>query len=61
MALDAPALIVWGEQDPWFGVAHADAYAALLPNARLQRVAGAGHWPWIERPEVEDAVARFFE
>jgi pimeloyl-ACP methyl ester carboxylesterase len=56
--LDAPALIVWGEQDPWFPIQHAEAYARLVPGARLERVAGAGHWPWLDRPEVADTLAQ---
>ncbi len=53
------ALILWGEQDPWFPARHAEAYLERIPGARLERVAGAGHWPWLDRADVVDTVARF--
>jgi pimeloyl-ACP methyl ester carboxylesterase len=55
----APTLLVWGEDDPWFRVDHAEAYRALLPNAELERIAAAGHWPWLDRPELIETVVRF--
>jgi pimeloyl-ACP methyl ester carboxylesterase len=57
--LDQPALIVWGERDRWLAPAFADAYAARLPNAAVERVAGAGHWPWLDQPDVIGRVAAF--
>jgi pimeloyl-ACP methyl ester carboxylesterase len=57
--LDQPALVVWGERDPWLDPAFAGAYAARLANATVERVAGAGHWPWLDRPELIDRVAAF--
>ncbi len=57
----APALILWGEQDPWLPAAFADAYGAALPGASVQRIAGAGHWPWLEDESVLGTVATFLE
>ena len=57
----APALVVWGEHDPYIPARFADAYAAALPDARAHRVAGAGHWPWLDRPEVLDLIARHLD
>ncbi|MGI8438704.1 MAG: alpha/beta fold hydrolase [Thermoleophilaceae bacterium] len=55
-----PALVLWGEEDPYIDTAFADAYARALGGpARLDLVAGASHWPWIDRPEVLDTVAGF--
>lgn len=54
---DRPPVVLWGEQDPWYPPALADAYAAHLPGASVERIAGAGHWPWLDRPEVVDRVA----
>jgi pimeloyl-ACP methyl ester carboxylesterase len=59
--VNAPALVIWGEQDPWLAPEFADAYAARLPNATARRIEGAGHWPWLDRPEVVDAVAAFLD
>ena len=53
--------ILWGDEDPWYPPALADAYAARLPGATVERVAGAGHWPWLDRPEVVDRVAALLQ
>jgi pimeloyl-ACP methyl ester carboxylesterase len=58
-AITAETLIVWGERDPWFAAEFADAYASALPHATLERVADAGHWPWLEQPRVIELVAEF--
>jgi pimeloyl-ACP methyl ester carboxylesterase len=59
--LDRPALVIWGARDPWLGTAFADAYAARLPDASLELVADAGHWPWLDQPAVIDRVAEFLD
>jgi pimeloyl-ACP methyl ester carboxylesterase len=58
-SLDAPALVIWGERDPWLPASFADAYAAKLPHATAERVAEAGHWPWLDEPAVVDRIAAF--
>ncbi len=58
-ALDAPSLIVWGEEDPWMPPSFAEAYRHHLPRAELIRVSGAGHWPWLDQPAVIERVAAF--
>ena len=57
--LDCPALVVWGELDPWLDPAFADRYAARLPHADVERVPGAGHWPWLDQPQVIERIASF--
>jgi pimeloyl-ACP methyl ester carboxylesterase len=57
----AGVVILWGEEDPWYPPAVADMYAARLPGATVERIAGAGHWPWLDRPEVVDRVASLLE
>ena len=57
----ARPVIIWGEEDPWYPPAVADAYAVRLPGATVERIAGAGHWPWLDRPEVVDRVAALLE
>ena|GEM_PF-273620 len=54
-----PALVIWGERDPWLDPHFADAYGTALAGATVQRVAEAGHWPWLDRPEVMARVAEF--
>jgi pimeloyl-ACP methyl ester carboxylesterase len=57
--LAIPTLVLWGEADPWFPASFADSYADRLPRATVHRVAGAGHWPWLERDEVAEEIAAF--
>jgi proline iminopeptidase len=57
--LDVPALIVDGAHDirPRWAV---DSLAKALPRVRRVTIAGAGHLPWVERPEeFREAVAEF--
>ena len=58
-SLELPALVVWGERDPWLGPALADAHAARLPAATVRRIPDAGHWPWLDQPEVVETVTSF--
>jgi len=37
----------------------ADAYATALGGARTLMLPDAGHWPWLDRPEVLERVASF--
>ena len=56
----APALVVWGEEDPFLPVRFAHAYAdALGGPAEVEVAEGAGHWPWLDRPELVQRVVRF--
>jgi pimeloyl-ACP methyl ester carboxylesterase len=57
--LTCPALVLWPDRDPYIPARFGEAYAAALPAARLVGLPGAGHWPWLDRPEVVDAVAAF--
>ena len=59
--LGAPALVLWGEQDPWLDPGIGATYAEVLPDATLERIPDAGHWPWLDRPAVIDRVVAFLE
>jgi pimeloyl-ACP methyl ester carboxylesterase len=48
--LERPPLLVWGEADPWIPVERGRELAALIPGARLQTIAGAGHLVQEEAP-----------
>ncbi|MDQ2653997.1 MAG: alpha/beta fold hydrolase [Chloroflexota bacterium] len=41
--ITAPALVLHGEDDPFFPIGNGEALAAEIPGARLVRLAGAGH------------------
>jgi pimeloyl-ACP methyl ester carboxylesterase len=55
------SLVLWGDRDPWYPPALAGAYAAVLGGASVERLPDAGHWPWLDRPDVVETVARFME
>lgn len=59
--VQAPALILWPEDDPYisaeFGPKHADA---LGGETRLEMVRG-GHWTWIRSPELIDQARGFLK
>lgn len=56
----APALVVWGEREPFIGASFAHAYAAALGgDASVDVVPGAGHWPWLDSPAVVARVGGF--
>lgn len=60
--LTCPALVVWGDRDPYIKPQFADAYAAALGGpTTVRHVPDAGHWPWIERPELIDEIAAFLD
>jgi pimeloyl-ACP methyl ester carboxylesterase len=60
--LTGPALVVWGDADPYIGSEFADKIAAGLGGeARVEHVPDAGHWPWLDRPEVVGTVCDFLE
>jgi pimeloyl-ACP methyl ester carboxylesterase len=60
-SIAAPALVVWGGRDRYLPGRFGQAWARNLPNAELYEVPKAGHWPWIDAPQVVDRVIRFLE
>lgn len=48
--ISVPTLLIWGEEDHVIPTAYAEAFAALIPNARHETIADAGHYPQIEQP-----------
>ncbi len=58
-ALTMPALVVWGEQDPYIPARFAAAYEAALPGAEARTLPDAGHWPWLDRAELVPQIVAF--
>lgn len=50
--IEAPVLVIWGEQDPYLGAELAEPDRRWVPNLRMERVPAAGHWVQIDRPEI---------
>ncbi|MEX2194931.1 MAG: alpha/beta hydrolase [Thermoleophilaceae bacterium] len=55
-----PTLIVWGESDRIVSPDYGRAFAAAIPDARFELLAGAGHAPQVEQPEgLCELIAQF--
>jgi pimeloyl-ACP methyl ester carboxylesterase len=52
----APALVLHGADDPWIPARFGAGYAAALGDATLETIPDAGHWPWLDRPEVATRI-----
>lgn len=50
--VQAPTLVVWGENDRIIPVSAGERIADAMPNARLEVIGGAGHMPHIENPDA---------
>ncbi len=57
--LHVPALVLWGQRDPWLAPELGRSYATRLGSATLEPIDEAGHWPWLDDPAVVDRVADF--
>jgi len=56
--IDARALVLWGADDRYLPVRFAHAYGETL-GGEVEVVDGAGHWPWIDKPELVERVCGF--
>ena len=56
----APTLLLWGDSDRIVAPHYADGYAGLIPGARHEIIAHAGHFPHIEQPHaVAEKIVAF--
>ena len=58
--VEAPTLLVWGQDDRLVPLAYADEFARRLPKTRVEVVKGAGHAPHLEQPEAASRVVAAF-
>ena len=60
--IDIPTLLLWGAQDRIVTPAYGERWRAAIPDARLETIEGAGHFPLWEQPEAAVAqLTRFLE
>jgi pimeloyl-ACP methyl ester carboxylesterase len=58
--LTGPSLVVWGDADPFIQRRFADSMSAAFGGTgRVEHLPDAGHWPWLDRPDVVDTVCDF--
>lgn len=55
-AIDPPACVVWGAQDPYARPVHLEATRQLFSRAEAHLVDRAGHWPFVDEPERVTAI-----
>jgi pimeloyl-ACP methyl ester carboxylesterase len=58
--IQAPTLVLWGTDDRWIPLAHADGFAAAIHGARKVVVERCGHLPQEEKPEEVRRLLRDF-
>jgi pimeloyl-ACP methyl ester carboxylesterase/2-polyprenyl-6-methoxyphenol hydroxylase-like FAD-dependent oxidoreductase len=58
--IEAPALVIWGEQDIFLGPELAEPDRSLVPDLRVERLPQASHWVQVDQPElVNDLLLGF--
>jgi pimeloyl-ACP methyl ester carboxylesterase/2-polyprenyl-6-methoxyphenol hydroxylase-like FAD-dependent oxidoreductase len=58
--LDVPALVIWGERDPYLPVSLAERQREAFPSAEVHVLDDSGHWPFVDREDrVEDLLGNF--
>jgi pimeloyl-ACP methyl ester carboxylesterase len=58
-SLEVPALVAWGMRDPYIPARFGAEYASTLPRAQLEEFPDAGHWAWLDRPDLIERVTDF--
>jgi pimeloyl-ACP methyl ester carboxylesterase len=59
-SIKARTLVLWGASDGVVKPAYGEAYAKLIPGARFESIANAGHHPEIEQPAALAARVQAF-
>jgi pimeloyl-ACP methyl ester carboxylesterase len=57
--IPGPALLACGGSDPYIAADFADAYGARMPGTTVVQIEGAGHWPWLDEPDLVGRVVSF--
>ena len=51
-SVDLPTLLIWGEHEPVFLRATSEGWDDIVPNLRIARIAGAGHFVQTDASEI---------
>jgi pimeloyl-ACP methyl ester carboxylesterase len=57
--LRCPALILWPDKDPYIPAEFGQRYADALGGQVELEMVNAGHWSWMDRPELIERTAQF--
>jgi pimeloyl-ACP methyl ester carboxylesterase len=58
--IDVPTLVVHGDADRVVPISNGRSIASRIPNAELVVLPGAGHYPYLEAPELFAEAVRAF-
>lgn len=58
--IEAPTLLVWGQDDRLVPLVYAEEFARRLARTRIEVVKGAGHAPHLEQPETAAHLVQAF-
>jgi pimeloyl-ACP methyl ester carboxylesterase len=58
--IQAPTLLVWGQEDRLVPLGYAEEFARRLPRTRIEVVKSAGHAPHLEQPEATAQLVQAF-
>lgn len=53
-------LLIWGENDPATPLSDGLQMEREIPNAGLAKIAGAGHYAWLDQPRVFASILRSY-
>lgn len=56
LAQSWPALVIFGDDDPYLPASLAHRNKEALVNAELHVIPGAGHWPHVDHPDEVEAI-----
>jgi pimeloyl-ACP methyl ester carboxylesterase len=60
--IDAPVLVIWGEQDRYIGRELAEPSRRWVPHVRVERLPEASHWVQNDQPErVNQLLTEFLQ
>ncbi|HWJ42016.1 MAG TPA: alpha/beta hydrolase [Solirubrobacterales bacterium] len=51
-----PALVVWGEHDPYLSASFAEEQRRAFPSAEVHVLPASGHWPYADAPETVERL-----
>ena len=51
-ALNLPACVVWGAEDPYIPARFAEQQRDVFPSAEVHLLPGTGHWPFVDDPDA---------
>ena len=58
--IDVPALLIWGERDPYLGIELTEGLERWVPGVRVERIPEASHWVQVDAAErVNELMIEF--